>query len=79
MTSRVGLETGALMTYDVRPRDYQRRIAEYVDRILQGAKPAEMPIELPTRYDLIVSRRTVRELGLTLPPAFADQVDEWVD
>ena len=70
---------GGLMTYTARDSDTQRRAAEYVDRILRGARPADLPIELPTHYDLIVNLQTARALGLTLPRAFLAKVDEFVE
>jgi putative ABC transport system substrate-binding protein len=63
-------QEGGLMTYASRESETQRRAADYVDRILRGARPADLPIEQPMRYDLIVNMRTARALGLTFPPAF---------
>jgi putative tryptophan/tyrosine transport system substrate-binding protein len=56
-----------------------RRVATYVDRILRGAKPADLPIELATTFEFIVNVRATRALGITIPPAVAAQVTEWVD
>jgi len=59
--------------------EFQRRGASFVDRIIKGAKPADIPVELPTRFHLIVNRKTADALGLTLPPTlyiFADEVIE---
>jgi ABC-type uncharacterized transport system substrate-binding protein len=51
----------------------------YVDRVLRGAKPADLPVEQPTVFDLVINRTTARTLGLIIPPEFAAQVTQWVD
>ena len=77
--SVVPVRAGGLMTYDARLSDVGRRAADYVDRILRGARPADLPVELPTRYYLTLNMRTARALGLTLPFPFLLQVDEIID
>jgi len=76
---RTWVELGGLMTYEVRPGAGQRRAAEYVDRILRGTRPADLPVENPTHYDLVVNLRTARALGLTLSRDFLARVDEVIE
>lgn len=73
------VEDGALVSYGVDQRAIARRVAVYVDRILKGEKPADMPVEQPTRFELIVNMKTAKALGLTIPPSVllrADQIME---
>ena len=68
-----------LVSYGVDQRESYRRAASYVDRILKGAKPADLPIEFPTRIELTVNLKTAKTLGLNLPPTLVTRADEVIE
>ena len=71
------VEEGGFMTYSVNVTDLFRRAATYVDKILRGAKPADLPVEQPTKFQLVINLKAAKQIGLTIPPnvlALADRV-----
>ena len=78
-TQREFVDAGGLMSYGPNYSDLFRRAGDYVDKILRGAKPGELPVEQPTKFDLVINLTAAKGLGLTIPESFLLRADELIE
>ena len=72
-------EVGGLLSYSANLADTRRRLAAYVDKILKGARPGDLPVEQPTKFEMVVNLKTAKTLGLTMPPSILLRADKIIE
>ena len=77
--TKENVEVGGLMSYGANLNDLRRRAATYVDKILKGVKPADLPVEQASKYEVVVNLKTARAIGLTIPELFLVRADKVIE
>jgi putative ABC transport system substrate-binding protein len=78
-SQKVAVAAGALVSYGINWDDQFRPVAEYVDRILRGTKPSDLPVQNPTRFKLVINLKTAKALSLAIPPGLLARADEVIE